>query len=103
MEIGRSDWSAGQSGKNGRFPRLGGHGEDSIGCLPSDFEIVVVPISRGWVCAGVGAREGSLEVWVEFWLADDVDWFEGCGVDALEAGVVRLEPEVVDFWRRIVL
>lgn len=53
MEICRLYWSAGESGKNGSFPRLGGHGEDSIGCLPANFEIIIEPISRGWVRAGM--------------------------------------------------
>ena len=102
MEICRFDWSAGKSGKNGSFPGLGGDGEDSIGCLPANFEIVVEPISCGWVCAGMRGRERSLEIWVEFWLAYGADWFKGCRVDALKGGVISLEPEGVDLWRESV-
>ena len=103
MKICRSDRTAGESGKNGGFPRLGGHGEDSIRCLPTDFEVVIVPISRDWVCAGVGACEGSLEVWVQFRLAHGIDRFEGRWVDALEGGVIGLEPEIADLWGRRVI
>ena len=96
MQICRFDRSTGESGKDRGFPSLSGHGEDSVRCLPTNFEIVVVPISCDGVRAGVGACEGSLEVWVEFWLVHDVDRLKGCGVDALEGGVIGLEPEVVD-------
>lgn len=103
MEVRRPDRSAGESGEDGRFPRLGGHGEDSVRWLSTHFEVVVVPISGDGVRAGVGAREGSFEVRVEFRLAHGVDRFQGRGVDALEGGVVGFEPEVVDLWGRIVL
>ena len=51
MKICRSDRSAGEMAiqHNGGFPHLGGHGEDSIRCLPTNLEIVIVPISSTWM------------------------------------------------------
>lgn len=40
---------------------------------------------------------------MKFWLAYGADWFKGCWVDALEGGVVGLEPEGVDLWRETVV
>ena len=95
VKICRSDGSAGESGKNGGFAGLGGYGEDSIDCLPTYFEIVIEPISCDWVCAGVRGGERSFEIWVEFWLAYGADWFKGFRINALERGVVGLEPKGV--------
>ena len=99
MEICRSDGSAGESGKDGGFSGFGGYREDAIRCLPANFEIVIEPISCGWIRAGVRGCERPFEVWVEFGLAYGADWFKGCRVDALETSVVGLKPEVVDVWR----
>ena len=62
MKICRSDWSAGESGNNGGFARLGGYGEDSMDCLPTYFEIVIEPVSCDWVCTGVCGCERSFEI-----------------------------------------
>ena len=98
VQVRRPYGPAAEGGEDGRLAGCGGHAEDAVGRLPAHFEVVVVPVSRDGVGAGVGAREGSLEVGVEGGLADGGDGFEGCGVDALEGGVVRLEPEVGDLW-----
>ena len=99
MKICRSDWSAGESGKNGGFAGLSGYGEDSVGCLPACFKIVIEPISCDWVCTAVRGGERSFEVWVEFWLAYGADWFKGFRINALERGAVGPEPEAVDLCR----
>ena len=99
MRICRCGWSAGEGGKNGGFAGLDGCGEDSVDCLPTYmlyFEIVIEPISCDWVFAGVGGCERPFEVWMEVWLACGADWFEGFRINALERGVVGLEPEGVD-------
>ena len=99
VKICRSDWSTGESGKNGGFAGLGGYREDSIDCSPTYFEIVIKPISCDWVCTGVRGCERSFKVWMEFWLAYGADWFKGFRINALERGVVGLEPEGVDLCR----
>ena len=96
VKICRSDRSAGESGKNGGFAGPGGYGEDSVDCSPAYFKVVIEPISCDWVCSRVRGRKRSFEVWMEFWLAYGADWFEGSRINALERGIVGLEPEGVD-------
>lgn len=96
MKICCSDWSAGECGENGGFARLGGYGEDPIDCLPTYFEILIEPVSCDWVRTGVRGCERSFEVWMELWLAYGADWFKGFRINALERGIVGLEPEGVD-------
>lgn len=98
VQVRGFDGAAGEGGEDGGFAGFGGHAEDAVGRVPAHFQVVVVPVPGDGVGAGVGACEGSFEVGVERGLAYGGDWFEGCGVDALERGVVRLEPEVVDLW-----
>ena len=96
VKICRSDWSAGESGKNGGSAGLGGYGEDSIDCLPTYFEVVIEPVPCDWVCTGVRGCERSFKIFVEFWLAYGADRFEGFRINDLERGGVGLEPEGVD-------
>ena len=100
VQVRGADRPARQGCEDGRLARRGAHAEDAVNGLSAHLEVVVVPVAGDGVGARVRGSEGAFEVRVQGRLANGGEWCETCGVEALEGGVVGLEPESADFWSR---
>ena len=97
MQVRGADGSARQRREDGRLACCGAHAEDAVDGLPAHLEIVIVPITGDGVGARVRGGKGAFEVRVQGRLADSGEGSEAGRIQALEEGVVGLEPESSDF------